>query len=69
MILISRQALPHLLYSRMFCKSIDHKIIFGDLGTGVTPDPIPNSEVKPCSADGTIRIVMDGRVGHRRDTF
>ena len=25
----------------------------GDYGEGGTPDPIPNSEVKPFSADGT----------------
>ena len=25
----------------------------GDYCRGVTPDPIPNSEVKPSSADGT----------------
>ena len=27
----------------------------GDHSGGVTPDPIPNSEVKPSSADGTAR--------------
>ena len=27
----------------------------GDNGEGETPDPIPNSEVKPFSADGTAR--------------
>lgn len=27
----------------------------GDLSEGVTPDPIPNSAVKPFSADGTTR--------------
>ena len=26
----------------------------GDYCEGVTPDPIPNSEVKPLSADGTL---------------
>ena len=28
-------------------------IFAGDYGGGVTPDPIPNSEVKPSRADGT----------------
>ena len=27
----------------------------GDYSGGATPDPIPNSEVKPSSADGTAR--------------
>src|SRR4029079_16835194 len=36
----------------------------GDSG-GVTPDPIPNSAVKPSSADGTIGSPY-GRVGRRR---
>ena len=27
----------------------------GDYSRGVTPDPIPNSEVKPSNADGTAR--------------
>jgi hypothetical protein len=36
----------------------------GDSG-GVTPDPIPNSAVKPSSADGTIRSPY-GRVGRCR---
>ena len=33
---------------------------------GATPDPIPNSEVKPASADGT-RTLSPGRVGQRRN--
>jgi hypothetical protein len=36
----------------------------GDSG-GVTPDPIPNSAVKPSSADGTIESLY-GRVGRCR---
>jgi hypothetical protein len=28
----------------------------GDHSGGVTPDPIPNSAVKPSSADGTARV-------------
>ena len=30
------------------------KLIAGDYCKGVTPDPIPNSEVKPFSANGTL---------------
>ena len=30
--------------------------ISGDHSGGVTPDPIPNSAVKPSSADGTARV-------------
>ena len=30
-------------------------ITSGDHSEGVTPDPIPNSEVKPSRADGTTR--------------
>ena len=31
-----------------------YKAIAGDYCVGVIPDPIPNSEVKPCSANGTL---------------
>ena len=31
-----------------------YKTIAGDYCVGVIPDPIPNSEVKPYSADGTL---------------
>ena len=31
-----------------------YKTIAGDYCVGVIPDPIPNSEVKPCSANGTL---------------
>ena len=31
------------------------KIYSGGYSVGETPDPIPNSEVKPYSADGTAR--------------
>ena len=30
----------------------------GDLSAEATPDPIPNSEVKLCSADGTARETL-----------
>ena len=30
----------------------------GDHSGGVTPDPIPNSVVKPSSADGTTRVTV-----------
>ena len=33
-----------------------------------TPDPIPNSEVKLLSADGTAHLLC-GRVGRRRNLF
>ena len=33
---------------------IDYKTRAGDYCEGVIPDPIPNSEVKPFSADGTL---------------
>ena len=31
-----------------------YKHLAGDYCKGVTPDPIPNSEVKPSSANGTL---------------
>ena len=40
--------------------------IFGGYGEGDPPVPIPNTEVKPFSADGTASI-RRGRVGRRRD--
>ena len=46
-----------------------HKVsIFclGALSGGGTPDSIPNSEVKPTSADGTW-MLCPGRVGQRQD--
>ena len=30
--------------------------VSGGFGEGETPDPIPNSAVKPSSADGTARV-------------
>ena len=38
----------------------------GDYSGGETPVPIPNTEVKPSSADGTSHV-LSGRVGRRRD--
>ena len=38
----------------------------GDSSAGVPPVPIPNTDVKPCSADGT---ATRGRVGHRLHFF
>ena len=32
----------------------EYKALPGDYCEGVIPDPIPNSEVKPFSADGTL---------------
>jgi hypothetical protein len=42
-------------------------IVFpGDYSEGETPDPIPNSAVKPFSADDT---TIGGKVGHRQGFF
>ena len=38
----------------------------GGYSGGETPVPIPNTEVKPSSADGTSHVLC-GRVGRRRD--
>ena len=40
----------------------------GGYGGGETPVPIPNTEVKPSSADGTSHLLC-GRVGRCRDFF
>ena len=40
----------------------------GDYRGGETPDPIPNSAVKPSCADGTWAL-CPGRVGRRRDEY
>lgn len=45
---------------------IPMKIFSGDNSEGETPDTIPNSEVKPFSADDTV-LFRDGKVGHRRE--
>jgi hypothetical protein len=45
---MSESALP---LSELFRTSGDHS-------EGVTPDPIPNSAVKPFSADGTTRATV-----------
>ncbi len=41
------------------------RIVSGGFGGGVTPVPIPNTAVKPTSADGTWGF-PPGRVGRRR---
>ena len=40
------------VYLQIF--GIRYKALAGDYCEGVIPDPIPNSEVKPFSADGTL---------------
>jgi hypothetical protein len=42
---------PFLLYEEDFFK---YKTLPGDYCEGAIPDPIPNSEVKPFSANGTL---------------
>ena len=63
-----------------FCRSPDSRCppclsasvvrcgIPGGLSGGATPDPIPNSVVKPSCADGTW-AACPGRVGRRRDKY
>ena len=46
-----------------FEKVKELNILFWWLDAGVTPVLIPNTEVKPCSADGT----GNGRVGSRQN--
>ena len=46
---------------------IDHSL-FGDNRARVPPDPISNSEVKPCIADGSVGF-PHVRVGHRQALF
>lgn len=41
---------------------------FGDHRAGVPPVPIPNTEVKPCTADDTA-LSGRGKVGNRQLTF
>ncbi len=40
-------------------KNFSENIFAGDFGGGEIPDPIPNSEVKPSIADGTIHKSME----------
>ena len=40
----------------------------GDNGGGVTPVPIPNTEVKPSNANDTAAL-SGGKVGHRQAFF
>jgi hypothetical protein len=39
--------------------------VFWWFDAGVTPDLIPNSEVKPCSSDDTL---LEGKVASRQNT-
>ena len=43
-----------LFYNVYKIKSFMYKNVPGDYCKGVTPDPIPNSAVKPFSANGTL---------------
>ena len=49
---------------RFGSRDLLHRLLFskfensGDHSGGVTPDPIPNSAVKPSSADGTTRVTV-----------
>ena len=42
--------------------------MLGDYGGGVTPVPIPNTEVKPSNADDTASVRC-GKVGHCQAFF
>ena len=42
--------------------------MLGDNGGGVTPVPIPNTEVKPSNADDTASL-RGGKVGRRQAFF
>ena len=43
-----------IIFPSLQSKLNDYKAIAGDYCVGVIPDPIPNSEVKPSCADGTL---------------
>ena len=43
-----------ILFHCLQYKFIRYNTYAGDYCVGVIPDPIPNSEVKPSSADGTL---------------
>ena len=45
---------PIYLYLLLFKKIINIRPLPGDYCEGAIPDPIPNSEVKPFSANGTL---------------
>jgi hypothetical protein len=39
----------------LWCQPLARNQLLGDCSAGVPPVPIPNTEVKPCSPDGTAR--------------
>ena len=49
----------------MKLKKYSFSSVFWWFNAGVTPDLIPNSEVKPCSSDDT---PMEGKVANRQNT-
>ena len=51
---------------RRFATSVVERMVSGGYGGGDIPVPIPNTAVKPTSADGTWGS-PPGRVGRRRD--
>ena len=53
--------------SRPYVTRLHRHKISGGHGAGATPDPIPNSEVKPGNADDT--AYLRGKVGRRRSLF
>ena len=46
-------------------KSTDHTSLLGDHSEREPPDPIPNSEVKPLSADDSVAL-CHAKVGNRQ---
>ena len=44
--------------SHGYATSVNHKRFLGGYAEGVTPVPIPNTEVKPLRADGTARVAV-----------
>src|SRR5580698_5445072 len=43
------------VFGLFFPQPTSHNQLLGDCSAGVPPVPIPNTEVKPCSPDGTAR--------------
>ncbi len=54
--LFKRRFLNVKLFKRLL-RSVQYNFL-GDIREGEIPDPIPNSEVKPLIADGTVRKSM-----------
>ncbi len=46
-------------------KSLEQPVLLGDHSEMEPPDPLPNSEVKRLSADGSVGF-LHARVGHRQ---